>query len=164
MASSSSSDFFDIASVVVFILSPPWLRSLNFFGFPSDDLECLFASGLRKVNRRWCRSFLHDNLLGLWSSLTDHNWCRSRLWTLIVFRLSLISLELVRLLAAFFSDALLDPDISFPDVPVRLPWSTRLSFPRTLWFASVPLVDYSSCALALGFADGLSLDISLNNC
>jgi hypothetical protein len=166
VASSPVSDFSDIASVVELILGPSRLRSLNFSGFSPDNLECLFACRLREVNRRWRGSFLHDNLLRFWGSLTDHNWRRGRLWTLIIFRLALISLELIRLVTTLFSDAFLDSDVGFPDVPLRFPWSTRVSLPGTIWFAPVPLVDYRSCAfaLALGFADGLPLDKSLDDC
>jgi hypothetical protein len=129
-------------------------------------LGILFARRLREVNRRWRRSFLHNNLLRLRSSLTDHDWLRRRLRAVIVFSLSLVSLELIRLFATF-GDALLDSDISFPNVPFRVPWSTRLAVAvprRAFHLATVPLVNRGSCAVALRFAEGLSLDISLDDC
>jgi hypothetical protein len=90
-------------------------------------LVCLFARRLREVNRRLLRSFLHNNLLRLWSSLTDHYWLRRRLRAIVVLSLSLVSFEFIRLFATF-SDALLDSDISLPKVPFRVP-ETRLSLP-----------------------------------
>jgi hypothetical protein len=106
---------------------------------------------------------LHDNLLRLYP-LTDHNWLRSRLRTFIVLHLSLISLELIRLLAALSGNALLDPDIRFPNVPLR--FSPKVSIPTTLllWFAPVSLVDHGSGALrTFRFPRGFALHVSLDD-
>jgi hypothetical protein len=113
----------------------------------SNDLESFFTSWLWQVNRQWGRSFVYDNLLRLWSSLADHDGLRSRLGTVVVLRLTLVSLELIRFLTTLSRNTLLDPDIGLPNVPLRL--SAKIPFPWTvpLWLAAVPLVDHSPRAL-----------------
>jgi hypothetical protein len=94
--------------------------------------------------------------------LTDHDWLRSRLRTLVVLRLSLISLELIRVLATLSRNALLDPDIRFPTVPLRL--SPKVAVPTALWLAAVALVNHGSRALrAFRFTQRLALDVSLDD-
>jgi hypothetical protein len=122
IAASRTSNFPDISSVIVFVLyRPPRLRSCKFLNFLSSSnyLESLFTwCRLRQVNRRRRRRFVYDNLLRLWSPLTDHDRLRNRIWTVVVLGLTLISLELIRLITALRCNALLDPDIRLPNVPL----------------------------------------------
>jgi hypothetical protein len=121
IAASRTSNFPDISFVIVFVLyRSPRLWSCKFLNFlsSSNDLESLFTWRLRQVNRRRRRRFVYDNLLRLWSPLTDHDRLRNRIWMVVVLGLTLISLELIRLIAALRCNALLDPDIRLPNVPI----------------------------------------------
>jgi hypothetical protein len=83
----------------------------------------------------------------------------------VVLGLTLISLELIRLIAALRCNALLDPDIRLPNVPLWLP--PKAAVPASLWLAPVPFVNHGSGTLgsliAERLAQRLALDIALDD-
>jgi hypothetical protein len=156
------SDFPDITAIVVLIISSRLWSSNLLYLSTAGNLEALLFT--RDDNRGWRSGFLHDDLLRLRRPLTDDDGLRGRFRAIIVFGLSLISLHLVWFFAAL---SFLNPDISLPNVPFRVPRSTVavvvpiLRFARAIPFPLV-VINYCSGVVMLGFTR-LALNISLDD-
>jgi hypothetical protein len=92
--------------------------------------------------------------------LTDHDRLWSRIWTVVVLGLTLISFELIRLIAALSCNALLDPEIRPPNVPLWLP--PKVALPASLWLAPVPFVNHGSGTLGSFIAERLTQRLALH--
>src|SRR5947209_5032572 len=74
---SPGANFTDVTAEIVFVLLSArfWSHNLLLHFSTSNDLEALFFSRW-KDDGWWRRCFLYDNLLRIWSALTDDNWLR----------------------------------------------------------------------------------------